>query len=224
MSSGRAAPTGEMAGIPAPSITWFGERGTPATAEARWRMLAHVGRWFTEALDPPEPGTIDDETFTLMEEVATRLALNLANARLRERLVEHRAAEEATRYRDEILAAVSHDMKTPLAVLLGFVDMLEQSGRDHDPVELEEVHRTIGRQVRRLRRLTTQFLDYVRTEAGHELSLSLRPVDPERLVRAVTFSLPDSGRVEVDIADPLPPVLADESRLDLALANLASNA
>lgn len=172
----------------------------------------------------PERGAVDDATFTLMEEVATRLALYLANVRLREQLVEHRAAEEATRYRDEILAAVSHDMTTPLAVLLGFVDMLDQPGGDHDPLELEEIHGSIGRQVRRLRRLTTQFLDYVRTEAGHDLSLSLRPVDPERLVRAVASSLSHSGRVEVDLADPLPPVLADESRLDLALANLASNA
>lgn len=170
----------------------------------------------------PEQARIDDPTFTLMEEVANRVALNLANARLRERLVEHRATEEATRYRDEILAAVSHDMKTPLAVLLGFVDMLED--HDHDPAELEKVHGSIGRQVRRLRRLTTQFLDYVRTEAGHELSLTPRPVDLQRVVEAVASSLPHSGRIEVDLSDPLPPVLADESRLDRALANLVSNA
>ncbi|HEX2026727.1 MAG TPA: ATP-binding protein [Nitriliruptorales bacterium] len=171
-----------------------------------------------------EPGSVDESTVGLMEEVAARLALSVSNALLRDRLVEHRAREEAARYRNEILAAISHDMKTPLSVLVGLVDTLEGFGESHDPAELQQMRLGLGRQVGRLRRLVVQFLDYIRLEAGLDLSVSPVPTDVRAIVAAVTDSTSASRRVEVDVPDDLPPVLADESRLDLALGNLVSNA
>lgn len=171
-----------------------------------------------------EPGAVDDPTFALLEEVAARLALSIANMRLRERLVEHRAAHEATAYRDEIIAAVSHEMKSPLAVLVGHADALADPGRDHEPEQRRLMHASIGRQARRLRRLVIQFLDYVRTEAGRELSVSLGAVDVERLVRETAASMAHEDRIVLDLDDDLPPVTADELRLELALANLLTNA
>lgn len=171
-----------------------------------------------------EPGSVDESTVALMEEVATRIALSVSNARLRDRLIEHRAREEAARYRNEILAAISHDMKTPLSVLVGVVGTLEEFRDGYDAAELQQTRLVLGRQVRRLRRLVVQFLDYIRMEAGHDLSVSPVPTDVRAIVTAVTDTTSASERVRVELPAELPLVLADESRLDLALANLVSNA
>lgn len=168
-----------------------------------------------------QPGAVDEPTTWLFEEVATRIGLTLANAELRDAVVQQRASTEATQYRNEVLAAVSHDMKTPLTVLLGLVDLLG----DPDAADSrEEIRAGITRQVQRLRRLVAQFLDYVRLEAGHELTVACEPVDPARVVAAMRHLEGESQRLCVDVPASLPPVVADEGRVDLALANLVTNA
>jgi light-regulated signal transduction histidine kinase (bacteriophytochrome) len=69
-----------------------------------------------------------------------------------------------------------------------------------------------------------QFLDYVRLEAGHDLSVVSRAIDVREFVATVVRTFQEEGRLEISVPDDLPVVLADESRLDLALANLISNA
>lgn len=164
---------------------------------------------------------VDAATVALMEEVATRMGLSLANATLRDTLVEHRAAEEAAHYRDEILAAISHDMKTPLSVLLGMVALLGRSQPGDGDAEIRD---SMERQVRRLRRLVIQFLDYIRLEAGHELSVAPKPTDLAAVLEAAKDVEGGSGRVRIDAPARLPMVIADEGRTELALANLVTNA
>jgi PAS domain S-box-containing protein len=168
-----------------------------------------------------EDGRVDEQTVEVIEEVAARVALMVSHARARDDLVAARAAQEAGRFRDEILASISHDMKTPLSVLLGLSDMLAEG--DVDPAR-RETYVALDRQVRRLRRLVVQFLDYVRLEAGHDISVVVRPTDVAEVVSRVVATFPESERIQVDLPPGLPLVQADESRLDLALANLLSNA
>jgi PAS domain S-box-containing protein len=170
------------------------------------------------------PGGIDDATVQAVDEVASRLALTIVNARLHDSLIENRAAAEAARFRDEILAAISHDMKTPLAVMMGLVDILAGESDAMEAADRERHFAILQRQVRRMRRLIVQFLDYIRMEAGHELSIVPRRLDTARFVTEVVATFQEEGRLEVEIPDDVPDALADESRLDLALANLLSNA
>ena len=171
-----------------------------------------------------EARAIREDHVDLFEEVAARIALSIANARLQRRIMEHRAEQEAVAYRDRILEAISHEMKTPLAILTGQLKQLEVTAGSVEPADLEKIVASIGRQVIRLRRLVTQFLDYIRVEAGHGLSLNTRPVDVRTIVEATAETVADEGRLRLDLPEDLPPAEADTNRLDLALANLISNA
>ncbi|MDX1657193.1 MAG: ATP-binding protein [Nitriliruptorales bacterium] len=197
----------------------------PAMASAAVLPLTADDRTFGAMIvASPEARAVREEHVDLFEEVAARIALSIANARLQRRIMEHRAEQEAVAYRDRILEAISHEMKTPLAVLTGQLKQLKTAGGSVEPAALEKIVASVDRQVIRLRRLVTQFLDYIRVEAGHELAVSTRPVDVRSLVETTAETVADEGRLRLDLPADLPPAEADTNRLDLALANLISNA
>lgn len=169
----------------------------------------------------PEPGGIRQRA--LVEQAAARVALALANSELREAVSRFEADEEAAHFREELLAAVSHDMQTPLAVLLGSIRALE-AGEDLGARERGRLYERMGRRGLQLRRLVQQFLDYSRLGAG-------RPVVVRPAMTDIRFAL---TQLEADIAgrrpvvfempNDLPPAYVDPDRLDQVMANLVSNA
>ena len=169
----------------------------------------------------PEPNGIRQRA--LVEQAAARVALALANCELREAVSRFEADEEASQFREELLAAVSHDMQTPLAVLLGSIRALE-AGEDLSPRERGHLYERMGRRGLQLRRLVQQFLDYSRLGAG-------RPVVVRPAMTDIRFALTQleadiAGRRPVAFTMPnnLPPAYVDPDRLDQVMANLVSNA
>lgn len=169
----------------------------------------------------PAPGGIRQRA--LIEQAADRVALALANSELREAVSRFEADEEASQFREELLAAVSHDMQTPLAVLLGSIRALE-AGDDLTPRERGHLYERMGRRGLQLRRLVQQFLDYSRLGAG-------RPVVVRPAMTDIRFALTQleadiAGRrpVAFDMPNDLPPAYVDPDRLDQVMANLVSNA
>jgi PAS domain S-box-containing protein len=133
--------------------------------------------------------------------------------------------KELDRLRTEWVAAVSHDLKNPIAAVQMSIGLMEKGG------PLTEFQRelldTTLRSTQRLRSLVTDVLDLARLEAGPAPRPS--PVDPRRLVDEAIGELGplarDKGQdlITVMPAD-LPPVCGDVSLLTQALANLVSNA
>lgn len=169
----------------------------------------------------PEAGGIRQRA--LIEQAADRVALALANSELRAAVSRFEADEEASQFREELLAAVSHDMQTPLAVLLGTIRALE-AGEDLNPRERGRLYERMGRRGLQLRRLVQQFLDYSRLGAG-------RPVVVRPAMTDIRFALTQleadiAGRRPVlfDMPNDLPPAWVDPDRLDQVMANLVSNA
>lgn len=166
------------------------------------------------------PGRIDTRMLSLLEETTERIALAIANHRLREALARIESTQEAARFREDLLAGVSHDMQTPLAILLGSLKVLRASDPSQDRAELYE---GMARRGTQLRRLVQQFLDFSRLEAGHPIVV--RPV-----MANVGPSLDQAARdirgrpVQLHLPDDLPPAYVDPERLDQVLANLISNA
>ena len=169
------------------------------------------------------PGGVQEAFVRLVEEVAGRVALVLAHAGLRRSLAELEAAQEVNRVRQDILAGLSHDMKTPLAVLTGSLDILH-SVADLAPDRRFMIYEAMSSQARRLRRLVLQFLDYTQLQSGFPLVLNLTPVNVRDAVDAIVTTAEARTAVEVDVPADVPPVLADPDRLDQMLANLVSNA
>jgi PAS domain S-box-containing protein len=169
----------------------------------------------------PEPGGIRQRA--LIEQAAARVAMAIANSDLRDAVSRFEAGEEAARFREELMAAVSHDMQTPLAVLLGSIRALE-AGEDLSPRERGHLYERMGRRGLQLRRLVQQFLDYSRLGAGRPIVV--RPVMTDIRFALIQLEADIAGRrpVDVDVPTDLPPAFVDPDRLDQVMANLVSNA
>ena len=168
-----------------------------------------------------QPGAVGEPAIGISELVAARVSLALANARLRESLVELEAAREAARSRQDVIAGLSHEMKTPLGVISGLIEGLREDG---SPQERERMNAAMRRQVQRLRSLVQQFLDYSGLEDGHHLLVHLQPTDLAELIDRAVSTWGRNHPIEVDLEAGLPRACADSERLEQVLANLLSNA
>lgn len=170
-----------------------------------------------------EPNQVSGRVLSVLEVVSGRVALALANAQLREAVARFEAAEDATRFREELLAGVSHDMQTPLGVLLGSVRALRE-GKDISPERLDRLYDGMARQAMNLHRLVQQFLDYSRIEAGHPVDLRPRETQVSEVATRLRAGFGAGWRLQVEVPDDLPPVFVDRDRLEQVLGNLVSNA
>ena len=134
--------------------------------------------------------------------------------------------EEQERMRAEFLAMVSHELRTPLAAVKGSVDTLLEAAGELHPAETAQFLRIIRDQSGQMRHLIGDLLDVARIETG-ALSVAPEPSELHALVEeAVSRFLAGDARntLEVELAEDLPPVLADKLRIIQVLGNLLSNA
>jgi two-component system sensor histidine kinase KdpD len=134
------------------------------------------------------------------------------------------AAAEGDRVRTALLAAVSHDLRTPLASAKAAVTSLRSPEVEFDAVDREELLATAEESLDRLIRLVANLLDMSRLQAG---ALGMTPVDvglEDVVPRALDELGPAGRRVVVHLPDDLPTVRADPGLLDRVLVNLAGNA
>lgn len=159
----------------------------------------------------------------LDESVLVQLAQMASVAVEKTKLYEKTAAQEAARFRDEIVAGVSHDMQTPLAAIVGFADLLTQDP-DLPREDRKEIYGTLSRQARSLRSLVQQFLDFSRLEADRPLVIHPRETDVVAVVEHVVGLFEHEREIVVGVERDLPPATVDPDRLEQVLANLLSNA
>lgn len=162
--------------------------------------------------------TEDDEQTVV--QLARIGSLALENARL----ADLEALQEGERFRQELLAGLSHDMKTPVVSVVGLAEALLEEGPDMPPDERTTVHEAVLRQARALQGLVSQFLDYTRLEAGRELALAPRPMRLAPVVEEAAALFSHARTIELDALTGLPSVEADPDRVRQIVANLLSNA
>ena len=156
----------------------------------------------------------------LAQQLAGRAAIAIDNARL------YREARVATDARDLFMATLSHEMRTPMTSILGWVKMLQKDPSDVDTlaVGLEAIERSARVQAR----LVDDLLDVSRIITG-KLSLDRRTVDATSLIRAAVSSLEPLATaagvhvIAIGCDDPVQ-MVADPERLRQVLTNLISNA
>ncbi|CAM5482462.1 sensor histidine kinase [Streptomyces spiroverticillatus] len=160
--------------------------------------------------------------------VLTAFAAHVAAAVERDRLAEAAAEAEpikaADRMRTALLAAVSHDLRTPLAVGWAAVGSLRSPDVEFSHEERDELLATAEESMARLGRLIDNLLDMSRLQAG-ALTLALRPTAFDEVLPAALEGLPPDGPQVVCVRlDTAPSVLSDPPLLERVVANLVSNA
>ena len=159
-----------------------------------------------------------------LNRLATAAARTLEAQRLADQAAEARELAEIDRVRSALLAAVGHDLRTPLAGIKAAVSSLRQPDLDLPPEAAAELLATIEESADRLDALVDNLLSMSRLQAG-VLSVHLRPVALDAVVaQAQLHTPPGAARVEVDVPDNLPLVCADAGLLERVVANLLANA
>jgi two-component system sensor histidine kinase KdpD len=205
---------------------------------AAWQVVAHSGE---PPLARPEDADVEvpvTDTLTLAlrgrplpaddRRVLGAFAAYAAVALEQERLVAAaKAAEpiaEADRMRTALLAAVSHDLRTPLASAKAAVTSLRSADIQWGDEDRDELLATADESLDRLAHLVDNLLDMSRLQAG---ALAVFP-RPTGLGDVVARALDDLGlgrkAVIVDIPDSLPAVRVDPGILERVIVNLAGNA
>jgi len=130
----------------------------------------------------------------------------------------------ADRMRTALLAAVSHDLRTPLASAKAAVTSLRSPDMHWDAADTAELLATADESLDRLTHLVGNLLDMSRLQAG-ALSLFPRPSGLDEIVALALDDLGPAGRdIIVEIPETLPAVRADPAILERVVVNLAENA
>ena len=132
---------------------------------------------------------------------------------------------ESERLRNALLAAISHDVRTPLTALIGLAESLQQSQPPLQPAQAEAA-RALAEQARELNALVNNLLEMARLQSG-EVNLRMEWQSVEEAVgAAIRASQPALGgkAVRTDLPADLPLVEFDAALIGRVLANLLENA
>jgi two-component system sensor histidine kinase KdpD len=203
-----------------------------------WRLLSAAGG--------PVPASPDDASFSsdladgavlvlegstlsaddrrLLQAFVAQLRLAQERVQLGVRAGEVKQLEEANSLRTALLAAVSHDLRTPLAAIKAAATSLLADDVEWDPPARQGFAKTIDSEADRLTQLVSNLLDMSRLQTG-SLQTMLRPVRVEDVLYATVEGLGPAGSgVVLDIAESLPLVATDPGLLERALGNVIDNA
>jgi hypothetical protein len=177
--------------------------------------------------DTLEPHTFTQDDVTLLQLAADRVAPAIEHARLYE--AEQRArmeAEAANRMKDEFLATISHELRSPLHSILGWVTLLR--GGTLGEQATARALQTVERSARAQNRIISDLLDVSKIING-QLHLNVHTLEPAPIIEAGVEGVrpaADAKRIRIQMMlDPnAGPIVGDSDRLQQIVWNLVSNA
>ena len=162
----------------------------------------------------------------LLDALMDQSAVALERVRLGTEMDEARVAAEAERLRGALLTSLSHDLKTPLASILGSASSLREYGELFDKKARDDLTRTIEEEAGRLSRFVANLLDMTRLEAG-AIELKREASDMSEIIGAAVHqmkALLQGFELDYDIEFDLPLVDLDVLLMEQVLINLLENA
>jgi two-component system sensor histidine kinase KdpD len=175
--------------------------------------------------DAPGPLLTPDEQ-RLLDALADQAAVAIERINLVADVDEVRVLAATERLRSALLTSISHDLRTPLASILGSVTSLRSYGDLYDQRERDELIATIQEEAERLNRFVTNLLDMTRLEAG-VLETKSAMIDLSELVGTAlqrAAKVLENHRVTIDLEPDLPMVRVDFVLFEQVLFNLLDNA
>jgi two-component system sensor histidine kinase KdpD len=187
----------------------------PGSAQTRVRAGAELALTIAGQSDPLTPRLLDG--------FAAQAAAALDRDRLRTQAAQAEALAEGNRMRTALLAAVSHDLRTPLASIKASISTLRQTGVELDAGDEAALLATTEESADRLNDLIGNLLDMSRLAAG-SLEPFLRPASIDEVAPLARQETESSANVRLVVPDELPLVRTDPGLLERVLANLFANA
>lgn len=137
------------------------------------------------------------------------------------------ALKRSERMRQDFVANASHELKTPIATLLGFIETLRGPARE-DAAARERFLSIMAEQASRMARLVEDLLSLSRIELNEHLAPK-QQVELPRLIAAIADGLEQRAqkrqmRIELDLPEELPEVVGDADELAQVFQNLIDNA
>ena len=209
---------GEAAGLGTNTLPAHPVLYLPLKAPMRVRGLLALEPRDASRLLGPDQGR-------LLDTVAHLIAIALERVHYVEVAQQSTLQMESERLRNSLLAAISHDLRTPLSVLVGLADSLRLTQPPPGPAQAPLIDQ-VREQAQRLRALVENLLDMARLQAGR-VSLQRQWHAVEELVEAAlrAMAAPLQPRtVQVHLPADLPLIDVDAVLLERVLCNLLENA
>jgi two-component system sensor histidine kinase KdpD len=215
---------------------WVWEHATPAGRGAdtlpggQWLFLPmRTGRGTVGVvgLDRERPGVLlTPDQRRLFDALADQAALAIERINLAQDIDRNRLNAETERLRSALLTSISHDLRTPLASILGSASSLKAYGETLDDVAKQELLGSILEEAERLNRFIANLLDMTRLESG-AIAPRLELIDlPDVIGSALrrASKVLAQHKIELLLAAGLPMLKLDPVLFEQALFNLFDNA
>jgi two-component system sensor histidine kinase KdpD len=188
-------------------------RGEPA-------LSVKAGARLNLVVEGPPTFAVDQRFLRRLAAATTRA---LAAERLAAQAARARELAEVDRLRAALLAAVGHDLRTPLAGIKAGASSLRDPELSLTPSQQLELIATIDESADRMAELVENLLAMSRLQAG-ALSVHATPVALDEVVASALLHQPERVNADVEVPDDLPLTLADAGLLERVIANLLTNA
>jgi two-component system, OmpR family, sensor histidine kinase KdpD len=204
--------------------------GTTTMPMARFQfrpLAAPDGPLGVLGVEPDEQGVdLAEATEAALQSLAEQASVALERTRLVAAAGRAETNAESERLRSALLSSISHDLRTPLASILGSVTSLKSLGDKMSAADRRELLTTMEEETERLSRFVGNILDMTKLEAG-VLKFKLEAVDvrqvAENAIERARRARPQRA-ITIAAPDPAPSALADRTFLEQVLVNLLDNA
>lgn len=205
-------------------IQWVERQPGPTLEDAQpggWPLIHH-GPIYVEGEARRHDGTTISLGITYAPTLTSegRLLSIVANVR---DITKFREAEEL---KSTFISIISHELRTPVALIKGYVGTLRREDAKWDPEVVGESLKVIEEEADRLSNLINDLLDASRLQSG-AMTLAKHEVDLHNLLQKLVErhrTQSQQHQFELGIPDPLPTISGDEDRLSQVVSNLLSNA
>lgn len=210
---------GKVAGRGSPTLPGTGRLFLPLRTERA--VLGVVG------IDRDEPGPIlTPDGRRLLDALLDQTAVALERVRLVRDIEQARLAGETERLRSAMLTSLSHDLRTPLAAIIGTATTMRDCAPALSAADRDGLLDTLLAEAERMSRFVRNLLDMTRLEAG-AVAARREATDLADVVsgaRRRAAAILAGHAVALDLAPDLPMVLGDHLLLEQALFNVLDNA
>lgn len=162
----------------------------------------------------------------LLDALADQAAIAIERVALGNVLAEARVLAETDRLRAALLTSISHDLRTPLASIVGAVSSLRSFSDRYDAGQREELLATLQGEAERLNRFVNNLLDMTRLESG-AIELRREPFDVGEIIGTAVRRAGDvlaRHGIQIELPPDLPMLSIDAVLIEQVLFNLLDNA